>query len=109
MEEAEIWKVLRVGGLARDRAVSGDPRLPKYNGLLDPRGAESLGSALAERLARGVASVVVVWEDLEDLVLAYLVGRQLGVPVLRTFNADGLVGHNGPLPRGSRALLVTDA
>jgi len=51
---------------------------------------------------------VVVWEDVEDLVLGYVVGRRLGVPVLRTFNADGLVGHAGPLPPGAKAILVTD-
>lgn len=109
MTESEIWAALAAGGLPRDHAAAGDPRLPKYNGLLDPRGAEALGTALAEQLKRGSASVVLVWEDVEDLILGFVVGRQLGVPVLRTFNADGLVGHSGPLPPGSRGLLVTDA
>ena len=30
------------------------------------------------------------------------------MPVLRTYNADGLVGQAGPLPHGARAILVTD-
>ena len=52
---------------------------------------------------------MVVWEDVEDVVLGHVVARRLGVPVLRTFNADGLVGHSGPLPSGVRAILVADS
>jgi hypothetical protein len=67
-----------------------------------------LAARLAEQLAGCGATLVVVWEDVEDIVLGFVVGRELGVPVLRTFNADGLVGHAGPLPTGARAVLVTD-
>jgi adenine/guanine phosphoribosyltransferase-like PRPP-binding protein len=114
MTEAEIWAALERGGLMRvARAAEGgagpvDPRLGKYNPLLDPRGAEALAEALAGRLAGQGADLVVVWEDVEDVVLGFAVGRRLDVPVLRTFNADGLVGQSGPLPHGARGLLVTD-
>jgi hypothetical protein len=88
MDEAEIWSALERGGAARqvrvdEREGRVEQRISKYNGLLDPSGAERL-------------------------VLGFVVGRRLGVPVLRTFNADGLVGHAGPLPRGARGILVTD-
>lgn len=113
MDEAEVWSTLQRGGAARqvrvdEREGRVEQRISKYNGLLDPSGAERLAGALAESLAEQGASLVVVWEDVEDLVLGFVVGRRLGVPVLRTFNADGLVGHAGPLPRGARGILVTD-
>ena len=113
MDEAEIWSTLERGGAARqvrldEREGRVEQRISKYNGLLDPSGAERLAGALAQRLGEQGASLVVVWEDVEDLVLGFVVGRWLGVPVLRTFNADGLVGHAGPLPRGARGILVTD-
>jgi adenine/guanine phosphoribosyltransferase-like PRPP-binding protein len=113
MDEAEVWSALERGGAARQ--VSFDERdgqvalgMTKYNGLLDPGAAERLVGALAERLKDRGATLVVVWEDIEDLVLGFVAGRQLDVPVLWTFNADGLVGHAGPLSRGARAILVTD-
>ena len=113
MDEAEIWSGLERGGAARqvrvdEREGRVEQRISKYNGLLDPSGAERLAGALAEKLGECGATLVVVWEDVEDLVLGFVVGRRLGVPVLRTFNADGLVGHAGPLPRGGRGILVTD-
>lgn len=114
MTEAEIWAALERGGLARVARASDqagppvDARLGKYNPLLDPRGAEALAEALTDRLSESGATLIVVWEDVEDAVLGYAVGRRLGVPVLRTFNADGLVGQSGPLARGARGLLVTD-
>lgn len=113
MNEADVWAALERGGAARqeradEREGRVEPRISKYNGLLDPSGAEVLVGALAERVAERGATLVVVWEDVEDLVLGYVVGRRLGVPVLRTFNADGLVGHAGPLPPGAKAILVTD-
>ena len=114
MDEAEIWAALERGGATRQERVDEregrvELRITKYNGLLDPTGAEALVGLLAERVAERGADLVVVWEDVEDLVLGFVLGRRLGVPVLRTFNADGLVGHAGPLPRGARAILVTDS
>jgi adenine/guanine phosphoribosyltransferase-like PRPP-binding protein len=111
MDVAEIKAGLERGGaVVRPQVSDGETRfeLTKYNGLLDPRGAETLAGALAEQLDQQSATLVVVWEEIEDIVLGYVVARQLGVPVLRTFNADGLVGQSGPLERNARAVLVTD-
>src|SRR5438876_10409934 len=111
MQEADAWAALERGGAVHhghfaeaDRHA--DLRISKYSGLLDPSGAEALAGALAQRLASNGATLVLVWEDVEDVVLGHVVGRQLGVPVLRTFNADGLVGHAGPRPSCAVGVLV---
>jgi hypothetical protein len=114
VNEAEIWAALeRGGGAQRGHFAEGDKhadlRLGKYNGLFDPRGAESLAQALADQLGGYEATLVAVWQDVEDIILGHVLGRHLGAPVLRTFNADGLVGHMGPLPHGAKAVLVTDS
>ena len=113
MDPQHVWSALERGGatIQGNPATAESPtdlRLAKYNGLLDPPGAEALGSALAEQLGDREVGLVVVWEDVEDVVLGFVVGQRLRVPVLRTFNADGLVGHAGQVPRGARAVLVTD-
>jgi adenine/guanine phosphoribosyltransferase-like PRPP-binding protein len=113
MDSQHVWSALERGGaiLLGNPASAESPadlRLAKYNGLLDPPGAEALGSALGERLGDREIGLVVVWEEVEDVVLGFVVAQRLSVPVLRTFNADGLVGHAGQVPRGARAVLITD-
>jgi adenine/guanine phosphoribosyltransferase-like PRPP-binding protein len=112
MNEPEVWSALHQGGAVQRTLVGSDGerevQLTKYHGLTDPLGAEQLATSLAARLADSGATLVVVWEDIDDIVLGFVVGRQLDLPVLRTYNADGLVGHAGPLSAGARAVLVTD-
>ncbi len=112
MDTVEIWSLLRRGGLTdaepmklADRLVG----LPKYNGLADPVGAEVLGSELATLLGDLQASVVIVWENVEDVVLGHIIGRQLGVPVIRTYDEEGLAVSAVPIPAGSQGILVSDA
>jgi adenine/guanine phosphoribosyltransferase-like PRPP-binding protein len=117
VSDAEIWQLLERGGLRAEMpATNGSPdgeaaalrRVRKYNGLQDPSGAERLGVLLAER-ARGVRpDLVVVWEDVEDAILAFIVGRELGIPVIRVVNADGLAESTREFPPHSRAVLVGD-
>lgn len=85
------------------------PDVPKYNGLVDPPGAEELASELARRLGDAGPTAVVIWEDPEDVVLGHVVARELGLTVVRAFDADGLVGQRGALPEASRVALVVDA
>jgi hypothetical protein len=112
-----IWRLLAHGGLARpaSRQASREanaPRIvqiPKYNGLADPGGAEQLGRWLARRAQNFGPSVVLLWEDPQDIVLGHVVARELGAVSVRSYNADGLVDLADPLPRGSRVLLLIDA
>ncbi len=118
MSDGEIWQLLERGGLrvempAGDGSAEGEengpPRVTKYNGLLDPGGAERLGILLAERAREAHPDLVMVWEDVEDAVLAFVVGRELGVPVIRVVNADGLAESTGEFPPNPKAVLVGDA
>jgi adenine/guanine phosphoribosyltransferase-like PRPP-binding protein len=109
MDADEVRALLAraAGDAAADEA--GQATVPKYNGMADPAGAEQLGRELATRLREVAPSAVVVWEDAEDVVLGHVVGRELGLPVVRAYDADGLVGTNGALPPEPRIALVADA
>lgn len=108
MDDARVIGLLRRGGGGTGEDAPGG-RPPKYNGLADPAGAEELGGLLAGRLRDVAPTAVVVWEDPEDVVLGHVVGRELGVPVVRAYDADGLVGHSAGLPGSPRVALVADA
>jgi adenine/guanine phosphoribosyltransferase-like PRPP-binding protein len=105
--DARTWALLGRGGSATDPDGAADP--PKYSGLADPDGAEELARELAGRVRVLAPAAVVIWEEPEDVVLGHVVGRELGLPVVRAFDADGLVGHSAGLPDAPRVVLVTDA
>jgi adenine/guanine phosphoribosyltransferase-like PRPP-binding protein len=105
--EARTWALLARGGSAGDLTVAARPG--KYSGLADPEGAETLGRELATRIRELGPAAVIIWEEPEDVVLGHVVGRELGLPVVRAFDADGLVGHSAGLPDAPRAVLVSDA
>lgn len=113
MDEGQVWDLLERGGALQrghfpERGGHAEQRLVKYNGLLDPAGAEALGSALARRLADAGAGAVVVWEEMEDLLLGFVVARELGSRLVRVYNDGGLVDHSPNLIPGQAAVLVTD-
>src|SRR5687768_12473529 len=113
MEEAQgLELVARGGGIRRGHFPTADGhsdvRLDKYSGLIDPSGAQTLGRALAQRAADVGADVVIVWQDLEDVVLGFVVAGELGRSLVRAYNDDGLVGHAPELGYGRRALFVSD-
>jgi adenine/guanine phosphoribosyltransferase-like PRPP-binding protein len=105
--ESRTWALLGRGGSATDAEQAVRPA--KYSGLADPDGAEELGQALAGRVRDLGPAAIVIWEDPEDVVLGHVVGRELGLPVVRAFDADGLVGHSTGLAAAPRVVLVSDA
>jgi hypothetical protein len=110
LDEDRALVLLAAGGVEPLAGVPGrDDALPAYNGLLDPPGVEQLGIELATRARELDPSVVLIWERPEDVALAHVVGRELGLSVVRAFDADGLVGHGPGIEPGSRVLLVADA
>ncbi len=117
MDTERIWELLSNGGLRRSearvaaekQAVLMELRIPKYNGLADPAGAEELGRMLAGRARSLGPTAVLLWEDPLDVVLGHIVARELEVKRLRSYNAEGLIELIGALAPSSRVLLVTDA
>lgn len=108
-EAAGPARTLELLARAGGGVVETGGRLPKYDGLADPAGAEELACDLAQRLREAAPNAIVVWEDPEDVVLGHVVGRELGLPVVRAYDADGLVGHSAGLPTAPRIALVADA
>lgn len=103
-DERATWQLLARGGCEpRGRGAS------KYNGLVDPAGAEELARRLVTLVGDLGPTAILVWEDPEDVLLGHVVGRELSLPVVRAFDADGLVGHSAGLPDRPRAVLVADA
>lgn len=112
MNEADVWRLLERGGFRAvpvDDPPVGEVILEKYNGLQDPSGAGRLGRLLADVVRDSPPDCVLVWEDLEDIALGFMVARELDVPVKRVVNAEGLAVYEGELASGTRALIVSDA
>lgn len=113
MQHSELVALLAAGSIpateleaaADDGSVS---QPPKYNGMLDPQGAETLGRVLAEALASYDPTRVLIWEDPPDLILAHVVARELSATVVRAFDADGLVAFTGDFSSNARAVLLAD-
>jgi hypothetical protein len=114
MEEAQVWELLERSGalVATHEEVAGAHRLRRFEGfdpLADPVAAERLGDALASRLAGGGYDLVATWDHMENVVLAYVVGRALQRRVVRIYDAEGLIDASAPIPPGARAVFVAPA
>ena len=114
MEDAQVWEQLERGGavVADHWEVGGAHRVrrfERFDPLADPVATEALGQALAERLANGGYDLVAVWDGVESAVLGYVVGRALERPVVRIFDAEGLISASAPIPAGARAVFVAAA
>ncbi len=118
MVTEKIWQLLERGGLARsseagaggeEAATLRTARVPKYDGLADPTGAEELGRLLADRVREFKPTAVLLWEDPQDIVLGHVVARELGVHAVRSYNEEGLAQLVGVLPPKSRVVLLADA
>lgn len=107
----DVSELLRAGGLTVPvPARSSDEAIPGiYNGLLDPKGAETLGDLLAKELAAYQPDGIVIWEDPHDIVLGYVVAHHMGVGAVRAYNADGLVEFEGTFSAEDRVALVATA
>lgn len=108
VQESDRGALLAKGGFDISRVGMSGQATMKYNGMLDPAGAEELVRALAQGARHLNPNLVIIWEEVEDVVLAHILARELSVNVVRAFDDDGLVGFMGSFPQGARALLVTD-
>jgi hypothetical protein len=108
----EIWQILRNGGLSVERSdAEGDAGLRlvgRFNGPSDPPGVDALGVMLAERAKTLDPDMVIVGEGAKDLLIGFVVARELKRPLVRCLNLEGLVGTAGDIPEGPRAVFVAD-
>lgn len=112
MNNEEIWQILRNGGLdverSDDAADAGYRIVGSFRPLSDPAGVDALGVMLAERARDLSPDIVIVGEGAKDLLLGFVVARELGRPLVRCLNLEGLIGAVGDIPEGSRAIFVAD-
>lgn len=112
-QDREVTAALAKGGMWNEAGVDGAEDthgLGKYNAFLDPAGAEKLGKMLAASVASLVATCILLQEEEPpDLILAYVVARELGLTPARAFDRDGLMGIVGRLGPDDRVLVVADA
>lgn len=110
MDQEKIRSSLIAGGVGVDELEeSASNDVSTFSALLDPRGADALVRQLAEQLGEYHPSRIVVWEDLENSVLAYIVARELGVAAVRVVDASGVLDYDGTFTRGDRVAIVADA
>lgn len=113
MTNQEIWAMLRRGGLsaeapAADAKTSEPVLVGRYHGMLDPAGVDQLGILLAEKARAVKPNVVVVGEGANDLILGFVVARELALPLVRALNLEGIVGASGTFPPRPRGVFVAD-
>jgi len=112
VKHEEIWEILRNGGLGAERsddeADAGFRLVGRFDGLSDPPGVDALGVMLADR-ARGLdPDVIIVGEGAKDLLIGFVVARELRRPLVRCLDLEGLVGAVGEIADGARAVFVAD-
>lgn len=110
MNDQDVRAALIAGGVpAQD--LDGDPsnHVAAYSSLFDPPGAETLGRCLSDALRSHRPTRVVVWEDIENSVLAHIVARQLGVTALRIIDASGVLDYDGFFGADDRVVIIADA
>ena len=112
MNDEEIWQILRNGGLSversEDKADAGYRLVGRFNGLSDAPGVDALGVMLAERALELDPDVIIVGEGAKDLLLGFVVARELNRPLVRCLDLEGLVGAVGEITEGARAVFVAD-
>jgi adenine/guanine phosphoribosyltransferase-like PRPP-binding protein len=108
----EIWQVLRNGGLTVERSDdasdAGYRIVGSFRPLADPAGVDALGVMLAERAQELDVDLVIVGEGAKDLLIGFVVARELKLPLVLCLNLEGLIGAVGDIPDGSRAIFVAD-
>jgi adenine/guanine phosphoribosyltransferase-like PRPP-binding protein len=98
------WELLAAGGVTPDA----DAPAP-YRPLRAPSAASELVARFAEVAREATPDLVLVWDELDQIVLGQLVAAQLGVGVARAYDADGLVAIRDDMALDGRVLVVTDA
>lgn len=106
LDQLQAAGLLRAGHFALDERTHADLRLGDALSLADSATLDRLGSALAARYRGDSIQVVVSPGAYRDLLLGFIVARELGVPLVTVSDEDGWVRPSAPLPQHARALAV---
>jgi len=108
----EIWQILRSGGLdaepSDDEADAGVRLVGRFDCLTNPSGVDALSVQLAARARELNPDLVIVGEGAKDLIIGFILARELRRPLVRCLNLEGLIGATGDVPEGTRAIFVAD-
>jgi hypothetical protein len=110
LTDAQLETLLAAGGIepADLSAARGRSRdwLPRFRSLSNPRATDALGRALAERLEPLAISRVLVWDDIDDVLLAFVIANHLDCAVTRAWNSEGLLEVDIPIVAGDRVAVL---
>lgn len=76
--------------------------------LAQPATTETTGRHLAKQLNEVGAQAVLCWDVTEDAVLAHVVARELGVPLWRAVDVEGMIELARAIPKNTSVVLVAD-
>lgn len=82
---------------------------PTLNTQASPAAVEIIGRALAEVCRDHRPQRVAVWNTSDDAVLAHIVARELGVPVIRAAEVEGIVFFQPAASPGTRIAVIATA
>ncbi|MFH5879391.1 hypothetical protein [Arthrobacter sp. NA-172] len=106
MSHQEIFKILIAGGASAADVDSGAVQPARYSPLGDPQGARPLWVAIAGALNGMSPSRIVVGEDLEDALVGYSLGQELGVPVTQVVESQGQLYILGTIEEGDMVVVA---
>jgi hypothetical protein len=110
LTDAQLETLLAAGGIEpADLSAARERRrdwLPRFRSLSDPRATDELARALAERLEPLSISRIVVWDDIDDVLLAFVIANHLGCAVTRAWNSEGLLEVDIPIGGGDRVAVL---
>jgi hypothetical protein len=115
MDRLRAAELLIRGGVPEsDLSPAGTPRTStavsrRYNGLVDPPGAEELGRRTSELIHHFEPSVLLIGQAPEDAVIAFVIARALGISVVWSYIDEGLVTTHGTFPERGKVVLLADA
>jgi hypothetical protein len=111
MNDPRIAGLLREGGLDVEdlSAILVDGGAPRYKGLRNPAATEELACALAAEVAALAPRRVLLWDDDDDVLLAFVVARELHCLISRAWNFEGLLQCDPPIEGGDRVVVMGES
>lgn len=89
--------------------VAADMYGPTLNTAGSPAAVETIGRALADALREHRPDALLVWNTIDERVLAHVIGRELDTSVLYAGELEGIVTLRPGVASGTRVALVATA